>query len=98
MLRSIIGFPSSLFLATNNQRYVAYMTFSRALALTLVIVPFIYFFGLIGAAYAAISSVIVEFPIGYVLNIQIFIKRMRQVNSKITIKILPSYLFRIGIV
>ncbi|MCL6096824.1 MAG: lipopolysaccharide biosynthesis protein [Patescibacteria group bacterium] len=74
MLRSITGYPSSLFLALGYQKYVAYMTFSRAIVLGLTIIPFIFYFGIIGAAFAAIFSVIAEIPIVSYLLIKIFKK------------------------
>jgi O-antigen/teichoic acid export membrane protein len=63
MARAIIGYPSALFLAVGHQKYVAYMTFTRAFALIVLIVPMIYFFGIMGAAYSAIISVVIEAPI-----------------------------------
>jgi PST family polysaccharide transporter/lipopolysaccharide exporter len=68
MLRAIVGYPSALFLAVGHQKYVAYMTFTRAITLIVLVVPMIYFFGIMGAAYSAIISVIIETPIvGYLL-------------------------------
>ena len=72
MLRAIVGYPSSLFLALSRQKFVAYMTFSRATALCVTLLPLIYFYGVIGAAYSAIISVLVETPIAVYLLIKIF--------------------------
>ncbi len=72
MLRSIVGYPSSLFLAMSQQKYVAYMTFVRATILCILIVPLIYNFGVLGAAYAAIISVIAEIPMVLYLLIKVF--------------------------
>ena len=63
MFRSLVGYPSSLFLALGHQKFVAYMTFFRAITLVITLLPFIYLFGMIGAAFAAIASVIAEGPI-----------------------------------
>lgn len=68
MARSLVGYPSTLFLAVGHQKYVAYMTFTRATTLIILVVPMIYFFGIMGAAYSAIISVAFETPIvGYLL-------------------------------
>lgn len=62
-LRAIFGSFSSLFLAVGQQKFVAHMTVVRAIGLAITIIPFIFTFGLIGAAYSALFSVIVEIPI-----------------------------------
>lgn len=63
VLRAITGSVSSLFLAVNKQNYVTVMTFLRCLMLILTIYPFVVHFGLIGAGYSALLSVIVEIPV-----------------------------------
>ena len=74
VLRSIVGYPSSLFLALGHQKFVAYMTFVRAIALVATLLPLIYLYGMIGAAFSAIVSVIAEIPIVLYLLFKIFKK------------------------
>ena len=63
VLRAISGSASSLFLAVQKQEYVATMIFVRFLGLAITIVPFTTSFGLIGAGYSALISVMVEIPV-----------------------------------
>ena len=63
ILRTMFGNFSALFLSLHRQDYVAKMTLIRALGLIVTIVPFVYYFGLIGASYSAIVSILVEVPI-----------------------------------
>ncbi len=63
VLRAITGSVSALFLAVNKQNYVTAMTFLRCLVLVLTIYPLVNSFGLIGAGYSALLSVVVEIPI-----------------------------------
>lgn len=72
MIRSIVGYPSSFFLALKKQHYVAVMTFTRAIVLSISILPFLYVFGLVGAAYSALLSVIAETPIVLILLYKAF--------------------------
>lgn len=68
ILRAIAGIPSTLFLSLGKQNYVASMTFFRFLILLITIIPFTFYWGLIGASYSALLSVIAELPlIGYYL-------------------------------
>jgi O-antigen/teichoic acid export membrane protein len=71
VLRAISGSASSLFLGVEKQRYVTNMTFMRFAGLALTIYPLVRIFGLVGAAYSALISVIVEIPIitYYVLKV-----------------------------
>lgn len=62
MLRAITGISSSLFLALRKQNFVAGMTFVRFLTLLLTIVPFTLSYGIIGASYSALLSVLLEIP------------------------------------
>lgn len=62
MLRAITGISSSLFLALRKQNFVAGMTFIRFLTLMLTIVPFTLNYGIIGASYSALLSVLLEIP------------------------------------
>lgn len=66
MLRAISGVSSSLFLALKKQNFVAGMTFVRVLVLAVTIVPLTARYGLIGASFSALLSVLLELPlIGY---------------------------------
>jgi O-antigen/teichoic acid export membrane protein len=63
ILRTIFGGFSALFLAVGRQEYVARMTFIRVAGLLVVVVPFVIKFGMIGAGYAMLLSIILEIPI-----------------------------------
>jgi O-antigen/teichoic acid export membrane protein len=63
VLRAISGSASALFLGVEKQKYVTNMTFVRFIGLAVTIYPFIKMFGLVGAGYSALISVIVEIPI-----------------------------------
>jgi O-antigen/teichoic acid export membrane protein len=63
VLRAISGSASSLLLGIEKQKYVTIMVFVRCFALLITIYPFIFYFGLLGAAYSALISVIVEIPV-----------------------------------
>lgn len=66
MLRAISGVSSSLFLAIKKQNFVAGMTFVRVLVLAITIVPLTAKFGIVGASFSALLSVLLELPlIGY---------------------------------
>lgn len=62
-LRGISGTTSALFLSMGKQNYVAVMTFIRLLVLAITIVPLTVSYGLVGASYAPLLSVIAELPI-----------------------------------
>lgn len=63
MARAIVSYPSSLFLALNHQKYIVFTTFVRVLTLAVTIVPFILLYGLAGAGYSVIISILAEIPI-----------------------------------
>lgn len=63
VIRAITGSVTSMFLAVKKQNYVTLMTFLRFLVLILTIVPLVIQFGLIGAGYSALLSVLVEIPV-----------------------------------
>lgn len=66
MLRAISGVSSSLFLALKKQNFVAGMTFVRVLVLVVTIVPLTTNYGIVGASFSALFSVLLELPlIGY---------------------------------
>ena len=72
VLRAIFGSVSSLFLAVGKQEYIASMTFVRVLGLAITIVPLTLRYGLIGAGYAALFSVLIELPMIMLYTIKIF--------------------------
>jgi O-antigen/teichoic acid export membrane protein len=80
ILRTIFGNFTPLFLSLGRQDYVARMTFFRFLGLAVTIVPFIHQFGLNGAGYAMLFSVLMEIP----LVIYLFIKLFKTWDIKIT--------------
>lgn len=63
VLRTIFGNFSPLFLSIERQDFVASTTLVRMIGLVVTIVPFVYYFGLVGAAYSAIASIIIEIPV-----------------------------------
>lgn len=63
ILRTMFGNFAPLFLSLQKQRYVAQMTFVRVLGLLLLIIPFVIHFGMMGAGYAMLASILVEIPI-----------------------------------
>lgn len=63
VLRAISGSASSLFLGVGKQQYVTMMTFFRFVGLAITIYPFIQMYGMVGAGYSALLSVIIEIPI-----------------------------------
>lgn len=63
VLRTIAGPSSALFLALSKQKYITVMTFLRFSGLMITIYPFVLMFGMKGAAYSAIFSVILETPV-----------------------------------
>lgn len=72
VLRAISGSASALFLGIEKQKYVTNMTFMRFAALAITIYPFIKMFGLIGAGYSALVSVLVEIPVIIYCVIKVF--------------------------
>ncbi|MBI3366642.1 hypothetical protein HY041_03385 [Candidatus Roizmanbacteria bacterium] len=63
MLRAITGISSSLFLALKKQNFVAGMTFVRFITLMVTVVPFTLSYGIIGASFSALLSVLLEIPL-----------------------------------
>jgi len=63
LLRSISGISSSLFLAVGKQHFVAGMTFVRFFILAITIVPLTMNYGIIGASFSALLSVLLELPL-----------------------------------
>lgn len=72
VLRAVFGSASSLFLSLEKQNYVTFMTLFRVLGLLVTIVPLVLMYGLIGAAYSVIISVLIEIPIIVFLVYRVF--------------------------
>jgi len=75
VLRAISGSASALFLGVEKQRYVTNMTFLRFAGLAITIYPLVKIYGLIGAGYSALFSVLVEIPIITYYVIKVFKKK-----------------------
>jgi O-antigen/teichoic acid export membrane protein len=73
ILRAVSAPASVVFLAVGRQNYVTVMTFARFAALIVTIYPLVVSFGLVGAAYSALLSVVIEIPVIVFLFIKIFI-------------------------
>ena len=63
VLRTVFGNFAPLFLSVGRQDYVAKMTFFRVAALVVTIVPLTSLYGLVGASFSAVISIVVEVPI-----------------------------------
>jgi O-antigen/teichoic acid export membrane protein len=74
ILRSFNGVLSSLFLSLNKQEYITVTTLIRCAILIFTIYPFILTFGMIGAAYSALLSILIEIPISIWLSYKILYK------------------------
>ena len=59
---ALIDFPHALFLAYKKQKWVAVLSMVRALGIMVFIVPFVLKWGIVGAAYASILSVLMVVP------------------------------------
>lgn len=75
VLRTIFGSFAPVFLAVGRQNYVAYMTSVRVIALLISIVPFIMWYGLIGAVYSVLISIFAEIPVILYLSTKVFRKK-----------------------
>lgn len=63
VLRTIFGSFAPVFLSIGRQDYVGRMTIVRMTGLLLTIIPFVMAYGLVGAGYSAVVSILVEVPI-----------------------------------
>lgn len=72
IIRAVSGPASALFLAKGKQNYVTLMTFVRFATLAITIYPLVIAFGIVGAGYSALVSVLMEFPIIIFLIVRIF--------------------------
>lgn len=75
ILRTIFGNFAPVFLSIGKQDYVAHMTFFRVLGLGITIIPFVYWFGLVGAGYSALLSIVVEIPMALYYGQKVFAGR-----------------------
>lgn len=74
-IRGVFGSVSSLFLARGKQKYVAVMTFVRFITLAIIIIPFVFYWGVIGASISVLISALVEVPVIIFCTILIFKKK-----------------------
>lgn len=63
IFRAIMGVPNSLFLSLNKQKWVAAIHTLQFIGLIITVIPLTYSFGIVGAGYSSIFSVIVTFPV-----------------------------------
>ncbi len=63
ILRALTGPSSALFLSRGKQSYVTAMIFVRFIVLVITIYPLVVVYGMIGAGYSALLSVVVEIPV-----------------------------------
>lgn len=77
ILRTVSGPVSALFLAKGKQKYITAMIFVRFSVLLVTIFPFVRLFGLVGAGYSQLLSVVCELPI----LCYFVIKLLRKENS-----------------
>ncbi|KKQ35044.1 MAG: Membrane protein involved in the export of O-antigen and teichoic acid [Microgenomates group bacterium GW2011_GWA2_37_6] len=75
ILRTIFGNFAPLFLSLGKQDFVAKMTFFRVLALLVTIGPLINLYGLVGAGFSALISILVEIPIAIFLFYKVYTVR-----------------------
>lgn len=75
VLRTWEGPVSAVFLALERQKYVTAMVFIRFVLLILTIYPFVKMFGLVGAGYAQLFSVVITLPVISYLLIQVLKKK-----------------------
>lgn len=69
VLRTVFGNFSPLALSVQKQDYVAKMTLFRCIGLAITIIPFTLKYGLVGAGYSALISILIEIPmVLYFLN------------------------------
>ncbi len=63
VLRTVFGNFAPLFLAVGKQDYIAKMTLFRVVVLAVTIVPLVSAYGLMGAAFSALLSIVAEIPV-----------------------------------
>lgn len=72
ILRTIFGSFASLFLSVQKQNYVAAMTFVRVISLAILVIPLVSRFGMVGAGYAMLASVLFEIPVIIYFTFRVF--------------------------
>lgn len=75
IFRAIIGTTASLFLALGKQNYFAAMTILRFAILAITIIPLTLLYGIVGASFSALLSVIIELPLTAYLIFIVLYKR-----------------------
>lgn len=75
VIRSITNPSGAVFLAVKKQQYITLLTFIGAATLLIVIVPFINYFGLIGAGLSAVVASLVQIPFLIYLLFKVFRKK-----------------------
>lgn len=77
VLRTIFGNFPPLFLSVGKQKYVAQATFLRGIGLVISVVPFVIYFGMLGAGYSMLFSIFFEIPALLYFASKIFKKTRR---------------------
>lgn len=75
VIRTITGPGSALFLAVQKQNYVTYMNLVKFAGLAVTIYPLVTLYGLVGASYSALFSVLIELPVFLYFTYKIFAKK-----------------------
>jgi lipopolysaccharide exporter len=75
IVRTIFGNFAPLFLSLGKQDYVAKMTFCRVVGLLIAIIPFVMAYGMVGAGYAMLFSMVFEIPVIIYYTISLFKKK-----------------------
>jgi O-antigen/teichoic acid export membrane protein len=74
VIRSITNPSGAVFLSVKKQEYITIITFIGAVTLLIVIVPFVSYFGLIGAGLSAVVASLVQIPFLAYFLIKVFKK------------------------
>lgn len=74
ILRTIFGNFSPLFLSLEKQNYVAQTSLCRFIGLFVSVIPLVMMFGMVGAGYAMLFSILVEIPLILYFTYNIFKK------------------------
>lgn len=77
ILRTMFGSFSALFLSLGRQDYVAKMLLARVVGLLVIVVPLVSSFGMVGAGFAMLASVIIETPVTLYFTYKVFNKPNR---------------------
>ncbi|HWY78781.1 MAG TPA: oligosaccharide flippase family protein [Candidatus Sulfotelmatobacter sp.] len=74
ILRTVFGNFAPLFLAVHKQNYVAQSTFFRVGALVITVAPLVLHYGMVGAGFAMLISILAEIPIIIYFSHKVFKK------------------------